>query len=104
MNGLGKPQDGDAYDGDTFDQGSDGVSDGRGGCEDDEGDDVLGKVDGPVEEEIVHDRVGGGGTFFIVTSEVGVMFGGIICGHEFWEIVAEPNGDHENESHAGGIE
>ena len=84
MNGLGKPQDGDANDGDTFDQGSNGVSDGRGGCEDDESDDVLGKVDGAVEEEIVHDGVGSCDKFFVIASEVGVMIGGVIGGHELW--------------------
>lgn len=104
MNGLGKPQDGDADDGDAFNQGSDGVSDRRGRCEDDEGDDVLGKVDGAVEEEMVDDRVGSGSTFFVIASEVGVVFGGVIGGHEVWEIVVEPNGDHEDESHARGIE
>lgn len=101
---LSEPEDGNANNGDTFDQGSDRVSDGRGGCEDDESDDVLGKVDGPVEEEIVHDRVGSGSMFFVIASKVGVVFGGIIGGHEVGEIVVEPNGDHEDESHAGGIE
>ena len=104
VNGLGEPQDGDADDGDTFDEGGDRVSDRRGGCEDDESDDVLGKVDGAVEEEIVHDRVGSGSKFFVVTSEVGVVFGGVIGGHELGEIAVEPNWDHEDESHAGGIE
>ena len=61
-------------------------------------------MDGAVEEEIVHDRVGSCSTFFIIASEVGVMLGGIMCGHEVWEIVVEPNGDHENKSHAGGVE
>lgn len=104
MNRLGEPQDGNANDGDTFDQGSDRISDRRGGCEDDESDDILGKVDGAVEEEIIDGRVGSGSTFVVIASEVGVMFGGIVCGHEFGEIVVEPNGDHEDESHAGGIE
>ena len=98
MNGLGKPQDGDADYGDTLDQGSDRVGDGRGGGEDDESNDVLGKMDGPVEEEIVQDRVCSGSTLFVIASEVGVMLGGIICGHEDREIVVEPNGDHEDES------
>lgn len=61
-------------------------------------------MDGPVEEEIVHGRVGGRGKFFIVTSKVGVVFRGIICSHELWEIAVEPNGDHEDKSHAGGVE
>jgi len=101
VNWLGKPQDGDANDGDAFYQGSDRIGDGRGGREDDESDDILGKVDGPIEEEIVHDRVVICSTFFIIASEVGVVFGGIICSHEVWEVVVEPNGDHEDKSHAG---
>ena len=104
MNRLGKPQDGDANDGDAFDQGSDGVSYRRGGGEDDESDDVLGKVDGAVEEEIVHDRVGGGGAFFVITSEIGVMPGSIVCGHEVGEVVVEPDGDHEDEGGSRRIE
>ena len=55
VNGLGEPEDCDADDGDTFDEGSDGISDGRSGGEDYEGDDVLGEMDGSVEEEIVYD-------------------------------------------------
>ena len=104
MNRLGKPQDCDTNDSDAFYQGSNGVGDRGSGREDDESDDVLGKVDGAVEEEIVHDRMGRCSTNFIVASEVGVVFGGIICGHEDWEVVVEPNGDHEDECHAGGIE
>ena len=104
VNRLGKPEDGDANDGDTLDEGSNRVSDGRGRGEDDESDDVLGKVDGAIEEEIVHDRVGGCGTLFVVASEVSVMFWGVIYGQELWKVVVEPNGYHEDESHAGGIE
>ena len=61
-------------------------------------------MNGPVEEEIVHDRVGSSSTFFIVASKVGVVFGGIIRGHEDREIVVEPDRNHEDESHARGIE
>ena len=57
MNGLGKPEDGDADNGDTFDEGCDGISDRRCGCEDYEGNNVLGKMYGSVEEEIVYDGV-----------------------------------------------
>ena len=104
VDGLSEPEDGDANDGDAFDQGSDRVSYRGGGREDDESDDILGEVDGAVEEEIVHDRVGSGSTFFVIASKVGVMLGSIICGHEVGEVVVEPNGDHEDEGHAGGIE
>ena len=61
-------------------------------------------MNGPVEEEIIEDRVGGSSAFFVIASEVGVMFWGVICGHEFGEIVVEPDGDHQDESHAGRIE
>ena len=104
MNRLGEPQDGNANDGDTFDQGSDRISDRRGGCEDDESDDILGKVDGAVEEEVVYDGVDSGSALFVVASKVGVVLGCVVGGQELWEIVVEPNGDHEDESHAGGIE
>ena len=55
VNGLGKPEDGDADNGDAFDEGSDGISDGRSGGEDYEGDDVLSEMHGAVEEKIVYD-------------------------------------------------
>ena len=103
MNGLGEPEDCNADDGDAFDEGSDGVSDGRSGSEDYEGDDVLGEMDGAVEEEIVYDGVQGGGLFFIIAAEVGVVFWSVVCGNELWKVVVEPNGDHEDESHGGGI-
>ena len=46
----------------------------------------------------------GSGPLFVVTTEVRVVFGGVICGHEDRKIVVEPNGDHEDEGHAGRIE
>ena len=104
VNGLGEPEDGDADDCDAFDQGSDRVSDRGCGCEDYKSDDVLGKVYGAVEEEVVYDGVDSGSPLFIVTPEVGVVFGGVVCGHELWKIVIEPNGDHEDEGGTRGIE
>jgi len=104
VNGLGKPYDSDANDGDTFDERSNRIGNRRGGGKDDESNDVLGKMNGSVEEEVVHDRVGGCSTFFVIASEVGVMFGGVIRSQEDWEIVVEPNWDHEDESHSRGIE
>ena len=104
MNWLSKPEDCDANDCDAFDEGGDGVGDGRGVCEDDESDDVLGKVYGAVEEEVVYDGVDSGSALFVVASKVGVVLGCVVGGQELWEIVVEPNGDHEDESHSGGIE
>lgn len=74
MNRLSKPENCDGYYGDALYEGSDGVSDGGGGSEDDESDYVLSKVYGAVKEEIVEDGTEESSLFLIVTAEIGVMF------------------------------
>lgn len=53
MHGLIEPNHRHANYSNSLEQGSDRVGDGRGGRKNDEGNDVLAKVDTPVEDEVI---------------------------------------------------
>lgn len=63
MDGLTEPHDGDANDGDPFNKRSNGIGDGGGGRKDDECDDVLRIMNGPIHEKVIRHRMGCGSSF-----------------------------------------
>lgn len=91
MDGLTEPHDGNADDSDSFNKRGNGICDGGGGRKDDECDDVLRKMNGPIHEKVIRHRMGCGSSF---------CRSGCCSGQQDRKIVINPDGHHQQKCHS----